>query len=568
MPATNRSAVNQVTRASKQAAYVNSDSLGISFRDASLFPVRQMLAICLYAIALCSSTSAVTAKWIDATDEVFETPVVTELRFTVGEKEIEQLGREERPYVTATMQESGGRIYRDVQIKLKGAAGSYREFSDRPALTIKTNKVDKKQLFHGLQKFHLNNSVQDESYLSEYLSSAIFRSAGYPATRVSYARVWLNDRDVGLYVLKEGFDQKFLGRFFSDAKGNLYDGGFLQDVDVDLEKDDGNGPDDHSDLHAITEALRDKTPASRWSRLSEFVDMDHFLSFMALERMTVHWDGYCLNANNYRIYFDPSTKKAVFLPHGMDQMFGDPGMPIGYHPHPLISAAVMQRNEWRLAYRARIGELLPHIDPKKITDLARKAHSCINPVLKKMDPDFAAHQTTMAKELVERIKARYQNLKEQLAEPDPMPITFDDQTTLMLADWYPVVEAGEAKLEVVEPSDKQPVKCYRIEFSSNETVVASWRKTELFGPGKYRFSARTMLEDFQPAENEPEGLRLLTNNQSVEHKQSNSGTWTTQLIEFEVLEDRREIELIIDLRGLRGKAQLDFESMKLERLEK
>lgn len=184
-----------------------------------------------------------------------------------------------------------------------------------------------------------------------------------------------------------------------------------------------------------------------------------------------------------------------------------------------------------------------------------------------MDPDLAAHQATMAKELVERIKARYQNLKEQLAEEDPMPIDFDDQKTLLLTDWYPVVEAGEAKLEVFEPSDEQPVRCYRIEFSGNETVVASWRKTELFGPGKYRFSARTLLEDFQSAENEPEGLRLFTNNQSIEHKQSNLGSWTTQLIEFEVLEDRREIEFIIDLRGLRGKAQLDFESMKLERLE-
>lgn len=535
--------------------------------EASQLTVRQMLAFGFLAVALCSSTSAAIAKRIDESDQLFETPVVTELRFTVGEKEIEQLGREDRPYVTATMQEGGDRVYRDVQIKLKGAAGSYREFSDRPALTIKTNKVDRKQLFHGLQKFHLNNSVQDESYLSEYLSSAIFRSAGYPATRVSYARVWLNDRDVGLYVLKEGFDQKFLGRFFTKPDGNLYDGGFLQDVDVDLEKDDGNGPDDYSDLHAIAEALRDKSPASRWSRLSELVDMDRFLSFMALERMTVHWDGYCLNANNYRIYFDPSSKKAVFLPHGMDQMFGDPGMPIGYHPHPLISAAVMQRNEWRLAYRDRINQLLPHFEPKKITDLARKAHTSINPVLKKMDPDFASHQATMAKELVERIKARYQNLKEQLAEEDPQPIAFDDQKTLLLADWYPVVEAGEAKLEVVEASDEQPIKSYRIEFSSNETVVASWRKSELLGPGKYRFSARTKLEDFQPAENEPDGLRLFTNNQSVEHKQSNSGSWTTQLIEFEVLEDRREIEFIIDLRGLRGKAQLDFESMKLERLE-
>ncbi len=58
---------------------------------------RLMLAVCLIGIALCSSTSAITAKYTDATDELFETPVVTELRFTVGEKEIEQIGREERP---------------------------------------------------------------------------------------------------------------------------------------------------------------------------------------------------------------------------------------------------------------------------------------------------------------------------------------------------------------------------------------------------------------------------------------------------------------------------------------
>ena len=53
------------------------------------------------------------------------------------------------------------------------------------------------------------------------------------------------------------------------------------------------------------------------------MDIDYFLTFMAIELMTCHWDGYCNNRNNYRIYIEPKTKKAYVFPHGMDQMFGD-----------------------------------------------------------------------------------------------------------------------------------------------------------------------------------------------------------------------------------------------------
>jgi len=73
---------------------------------------------------------------------------------------------QKRENVKAIVRE-GGKVYRDVAVHLKGAAGSFRPFDDRPALTLNFDKFVKDQTFHGLEKFSLNNSVQDPSYLNE-----------------------------------------------------------------------------------------------------------------------------------------------------------------------------------------------------------------------------------------------------------------------------------------------------------------------------------------------------------------------------------------------------------------
>ena len=80
----------------------------------------------------------------------------------------------------------------------------------------------------GLDKFHLNNSVQDGTYMNEDPVRRDGPGDGLPAARGTHALVELNGRKVGFYVLKEGFDKTFLRRHFKDANGNLYDGGFLQ----------------------------------------------------------------------------------------------------------------------------------------------------------------------------------------------------------------------------------------------------------------------------------------------------------------------------------------------------
>ncbi len=265
------------------------------------------------------------------------------------------------------------------QLKLKGAAGSFRGLDDRPALTLnmgppndakpdakkvaqKDAKIDSKKgaksgesRFHGLDKFHLNNSVQDESYLAELICSQLCREAGCPAARVTHARVWLNGRDLGFYVLKEGLDEHFLARNFpgSQGRGNLYDGGFLQDIDAALERDEGEGPDDKADLKALVAACREGDPAKRWRLIAERLDVDAFLNLTALELMMSHWDGYVQNRNNYRVYFRPDDKRALFLPHGMDQMFGDPGYSVFHVPGALVASAVLQNPDWKIKYRQR-----------------------------------------------------------------------------------------------------------------------------------------------------------------------------------------------------------------------
>ena len=101
-------------------------------------------------------------------------------------------------------------------------------------MTLNFDKNAKGQRFHGLSKLSLNNSVQDPTLISEQFSREMFLKAGIATPRASHAVVELNGRDLGVYVLVEGFNKQFLRRHFKNAEGHLYDGGFLKDVDVEL----------------------------------------------------------------------------------------------------------------------------------------------------------------------------------------------------------------------------------------------------------------------------------------------------------------------------------------------
>jgi spore coat protein CotH len=187
------------------------------------------LAFLVPILLLAHAAAAPPALRHDKSDDFFESGVIPNLRIEIAPTNMASLRRDDRTYVRATVRE-GDRTYQEVGIHLKGAAGSKQPIDQKPALTLNFDKFRDGQKFHDIDKLHLNNSVQDRSFMTEALCSEMFLEAGVPTARTSHARVWLNGRDLGLYVLKEGYDRTFLKRHFRNPKGNLYDGGFLQEI--------------------------------------------------------------------------------------------------------------------------------------------------------------------------------------------------------------------------------------------------------------------------------------------------------------------------------------------------
>ena len=499
-------------------------------------------------------------KPIDPSDAFFDEGRIPQIRITLNESQEKKLREDLRRYVKCTLVETlpnpddpnapSETTYTEVAIKVKGAAGSSRELDDKPAFTLNMNKHVHDQTFHGLTKFHLNNSVQDESYLNEWLCADIAREAKVPATRVTHARVWLNGRDLGLFVVKEGFDKQFLRRHFGDPMGNLYDGGFLQDVDADLEKDSGKGPDDHSDLHALKAACDEPDAAFRWPAIEKQLDVDAFLTFMAFERMTCHWDGYTPNKNNYRIYFDPKDGRARFLPHGMDQMFGDLGFPILEFPPTIVSSTVMHNPEWRQRYKARITELLPLFEAKRLHDKLDVVIARLQPVVDSLGEEFAKVHAEHVREFKERIAAREPALREQLELGDPTPIEFDENNQVEIADWYGAQETDDTQLEEVDPETDRR---YSIQVGESGQCVASWRRRVLLAQGRYRIEVRLKTEGVEPRTDEQgAGAGVRISGGRRDNKIVGDTDWQTVSHDFEVTDEVRDVELVAELRATKG----------------
>ncbi len=324
---------------------------------------------------------------------------------------LRSLRNEPRTKVKATVR-LGGEVFREVGIHIKGSQGSLQSIDARPALTLSFNKFVPKQKCHGLRKLHLNNSAEDPTFMTDVLCSELFRQSGLPAARGAYATLVLNRRRLGLYVLKEGLTEEFLGQYFRRTDGNLYDGGFRRDVDRPLERIHGDGPDDQADRLALVAAAREPAAGRRWQRLQQVLDLDRFITFLALQTITWNWDGYAMARNNYRIYHDPESDKMVFIPHGMDQMFWEPQGTIYPRMNALVASAVLRVPEGRGLYRARLASL--HATRFKVGALTSR----VNELAALIEPYFPEAPDAAAK-LRRLIVARSRSIAEQLRLSEP-----------------------------------------------------------------------------------------------------------------------------------------------------
>jgi hypothetical protein len=523
-----------------------------------------VFALLALAVLACNQARA------DDSDAFFTNAVVPHLRLDIARTNMDSLRREPRRYVRATVRD-GDTVYTNVAVHLKGAAGSFRGVDDRPALTLNFDKFKDGQTWRGLDKFHLNNSVQDGSYLAEAVCAELFLKAGVPAARVAHARVTLNGRDLGLYVVKEGFDKNFLRRHFKNPKGNFYDGGFIREITADLElNSEGGDVAGRADLKALAAAAQEPDLSKRLARLEQTLDVDRFLSFLALEVMTWHWDGYAMNLNNYRVYHDPDSNRCVFIPHGMDQMFWDANGPLRPNLRGLVASALMQTSEGRRRYRERLSNLFTNVFRlEAMTNQISRLHTRLRPALEGISKDTARHHDNAVAGFRQQVVARWQGLEKLLSTPEPMPLRFDTDGAASLANWFILDPQGTAKLD--QPPDAGGLKTLHIDAGKAGHCTASWRARVLLDPGRYVFSGRVRTKGVVPLDGDAgrtgvgAGLRMSQPPEPRRNKLTGDHDWQAVEYEFTVPGASDEVVLVAELRARKGEAWFDPGSLKLRR---
>ncbi len=504
----------------------------------------------------------------DPAREFFAKGEIVRFELTLDPAERSKLKDQPRAYVPCAVKVDGKAVWAKIGVKLKGSAGSFQSLDERPGFTLNLGKFGETARFHGLQRFHLNNGAQDESRLHEWLGHEIFTAAGRPAPRVAHARVLLDGKDLGLYVLRESFDKQFLQRVFGSVAGNLYDGGFCQDIDSDLQKDSGSGPDDHSDLHRLLDLCRG-FDAERCTRYEQAVDIDAMIDFCALEAMLGHWDGYSLNRNNFRLWMTSSPGRALFLPHGMDQLLGDTDASILRHPPALVASALMQNPVWRKRYRERLKTLLPLFAPNKLLPRLKALGGKLRKELQSVSADAAQNYDGALQSLSERIEARYRNLQEQVKAPEPKPLQFPGNRPLALRTWHPAAETDH--IELVKRGF-QGVQALQINTKrrGEEPLQGAYRTTLLLGKGRYRLTGSARCEKVEsPPKGEDGsatgGARLTAGGASSE-RLTGDQNWKALVCEFEVGEYQADVELRLELRAMTGRSWFRFDSLQLEKV--
>lgn len=118
-----------------------------------------------------------------------------------------------------------GEAFRNTAIRAKGNT-SLRNVSqmnsDRYSFKIEFDHYDSTRTYYGLDKLCLNNIIQDNTYMKDYLVYRLMAEQGAAAPLCSYAYITVNGEDFGLYLAVEGVEESFLQRNFGSDYGNLY----------------------------------------------------------------------------------------------------------------------------------------------------------------------------------------------------------------------------------------------------------------------------------------------------------------------------------------------------------
>ena len=118
-----------------------------------------------------------------------------------------------------------GEAYKNVGIRAKGNSSLSTVASmdsNRYSFKIEFDQYDSTKSYYGLDKLSLNNLIQDNTCMKDYMVYQMMSAFGVDAPLSSYAYITVNGEDWGLYLAVESIEEAFLCRNYGEDYGELY----------------------------------------------------------------------------------------------------------------------------------------------------------------------------------------------------------------------------------------------------------------------------------------------------------------------------------------------------------
>jgi spore coat protein CotH len=312
------------------------------------------------------------------------------------------------------------KVYDSVGIRFKGNSSYHSTYLKNP-FNFKFNYKIKKQKIEGHGSLRFNNLFKDPSGIREALGYDI---AGkyMPAPKCAYSELYINDKLVGLYLIVEPIDKKFLKTHFENKKGTLIKCdpqkhypvtgcplmhpslvlGFSADSTCYMNSYELKSKYGWNKLMTLLYSLwYNNTDTSKYyNSIESHLNIDQTLWMLAFNNVFVNLDSYTWSGHNYYIYEESDGKFRPII-WDLNECFGTfhPGIQtndlasfdlfegIDSDLKPLISHLLVLP-EYRAEYMDRILTLKKDIiDNVYIEERSKELHNLIDPFIKR-DPWF------------------------------------------------------------------------------------------------------------------------------------------------------------------------------------
>ena len=204
---------------------------------------------------------------------------------------------------------------------------------------IRLNKYVDGQNYLGRYDFVVRGN-DTESSLNEAVAMAMLEEAGLATHRVAFTAFSVNGSEAKLRLVSEVPDDELWNEDWFGTEGATWKAD--SDGDWDYHGEDGaeyeaiwkqrTGEDDMTPIVEFMDFINNSSDETFEDSLGEYLDLDQFAKYLAVEDMINNWDTISGMGNNGYLHYDPSTGMMTLIAWDHDRAFESHGAGMGGMP--------------------------------------------------------------------------------------------------------------------------------------------------------------------------------------------------------------------------------------------